>query len=109
MYDQKLLNYFNLRMSNKYHVEVITHLLYLMMDLFIVGEVIQYGQLGLGHKNDQNTPQLLQLENVKQISCGYFHTFALLDDGSVYCWGNNDLVNLDLDITIIRILHIITT
>ena len=30
-----------------------------MMDQFNVGEEMEYGELGLGHNNDQNTPQLI--------------------------------------------------
>ena len=30
----------------------------------------KYGQLGLDHKMNQNTPQKLNLPNVKQIVCG---------------------------------------
>jgi alpha-tubulin suppressor-like RCC1 family protein len=48
------------------------------------------GQLGLGHNNDQNVPQLLMKdENINQIACGSYHTVILKSNGNVYIFGNN--------------------
>ena len=56
-----------------------------------------YGQLGLGDTTDRKVPKLIpNLENVKQISCGYYHTMFLLNDGTVKCCGNNTYGQLGL-------------
>jgi alpha-tubulin suppressor-like RCC1 family protein len=51
------------------------------------------GQLGDGTVTDRNTPtQTSSLGNGRSavaISAGYWHTCAILDDGSVSCWGFN--------------------
>ena len=51
-----------------------------------------HGQLGDGTTTDRNTPtQTSSLGNGRSavaISAGYWHTCAILDDGSVSCWGN---------------------
>jgi ribosomal protein L27 len=51
-----------------------------------------YGQCGTGNTN---TPQLSlytipNLNNVKQIACGYYHTVFLLEDGTVRTVGYNE-------------------
>ena len=51
----------------------------------------QYGQMGL---NNTTTFQLiptkaLNIDNVKQIYCGNYHTFALKNDGTVWAAGYN--------------------
>ena len=49
-----------------------------------------YGQLGIGHTSNRNTPQQVQnLSNVVQIDLGYNHSCALKADGKVWCWGYN--------------------
>ena len=53
-----------------------------------------YGQLGDGTVSDRTTPtQTSSLglgRTAVQISAGEEHTCAVLDDGSVVCWGHND-------------------
>ena len=50
-----------------------------------------YGQLGDGGVDDRNTPtQTLPLgQSAVAIAAGTDHTCAVLDDGSVSCWGSN--------------------
>uniref|UniRef100_A0A8C1QZ27 Regulator of chromosome condensation (RCC1) and BTB (POZ) domain containing protein 2 n=1 Tax=Cyprinus carpio TaxID=7962 RepID=A0A8C1QZ27_CYPCA len=53
------------------------------------------GQLGLGNNGNQQTPcriAALQGINIVQVSCGYAHTLALIDEGFVYSWGANFLM-----------------
>jgi alpha-tubulin suppressor-like RCC1 family protein len=61
------------------------------------------GQLGLGNKNTigdtagelENTPAInLGNLSVKEIALGTRHTCALLADGTLSCWGKNDLGQL---------------
>jgi alpha-tubulin suppressor-like RCC1 family protein len=51
------------------------------------------GQLGLNTKVDQNTPQLVQGlplgKVVAAVAAGGDFSLALMDDGTVYAWGNN--------------------
>jgi alpha-tubulin suppressor-like RCC1 family protein len=54
----------------------------------------RFGQLGLGHIRDQNTPQTLNLplgENVgiKHVACGYSHTVVVCDDNTLRVFGHN--------------------
>ena len=51
----------------------------------------KYGQLGrLRLDGDNNTPELIpELNNIKQVSCGTFHSLCLRDDGQVYGFGLN--------------------
>ncbi len=58
-----------------------------------------FGQLGLGHKNHQSTPQLIPMPMEArpcQISAGLSHSFILCDDGSVYGFGFNEEGELGL-------------
>src|SRR5208283_4110154 len=42
-----------------------------------------YGQLGLGHNQDQNTPQKLNLPSIKKIICGSCHTIVITGEEKV--------------------------
>ena len=49
-----------------------------------------YGQLGVGDRNNRNTPhQVLILENIVDISTNFSHNLALKNDGTVWAWGKN--------------------
>eukprot|EP01125_Pyxidicula_operculata_P011631 TRINITY_DN3812_c0_g2_i2.p1 TRINITY_DN3812_c0_g2~~TRINITY_DN3812_c0_g2_i2.p1 ORF type:complete len:2464 (-),score=554.47 TRINITY_DN3812_c0_g2_i2:160-7446(-) len=70
--------------------------------LFSFGEN-SYGQLGLGHRENQNRPQLvvgLAHKKVVDISCGMFHSLALTDEGQLYAWGRNKHGQLGLGTTV---------
>ena len=55
-----------------------------------------YGQLGNGNTNNQKTPVSVlasvgvELSGVSAISTGTWHACALMSDGTVKCWGDND-------------------
>lgn len=52
-----------------------------------------YGQLGYGHINNITMPPTTSVDvggQAIQLSAGRFHTCALLESGSVKCWGRND-------------------
>jgi alpha-tubulin suppressor-like RCC1 family protein len=62
-------------------------------DVFFWGRN-NHGQLGLGHRYDQLTPQLLNLEifkdeKVKQLALGSSHSVILLENGDIYGFGGN--------------------
>ena len=60
------------------------------------------GQLGLGDTTDRNTFTQITTNinnDVKQIDCGYYHTFILKNDGSVYSCGRNGSGQLGLNDT----------
>lgn len=48
-----------------------------------------YGQLGIGNTDDQNTPQTV-LAGAVDIAAGEAHTCAVMLDGSMKCWGIQD-------------------
>ncbi|XP_032831091.1 RCC1 and BTB domain-containing protein 1 isoform X1 [Petromyzon marinus] len=57
------------------------------------------GQLGLGNTMNQPTPcRLVSLQGIciVQVVCGYAHTIALADDGSVHAWGANSYGQLGI-------------
>lgn len=50
------------------------------------------GQLGDGTNTNQQTPVLVKLptgRTAKQLTTGYYHTCAILDNNAAYCWGKN--------------------
>ena len=50
-----------------------------------------YGQLGVGYGNYE-TPQTVNFENGRYatyVASGPYHVCAILDDGSLRCWGQN--------------------
>lgn len=60
-----------------------------------------YGQLGIGNKTLQNTPQqVLGLDSVIDIAAGAAHSLALRADGTVWSWGANSQGQLGLSLTI---------
>ncbi|MGE0561096.1 MAG: PKD domain-containing protein [Flavobacteriales bacterium] len=60
-----------------------------------------YGQLGIGNKTLQNTPQqVLGLDSVIDIAASAGHSLALRADGTVWSWGANSQGQLGLPLTI---------
>ena len=61
------------------------------------------GQLGLGNRTHQSTPQYVDIGNGRtaiQITSGSLHTCALLDNQSVSCWGSNAFRQLGINSSI---------
>ena len=56
------------------------------------------GQLGLGDTINRNifTQVTTNADNIKQVYCGYFHTFMLKNDGTLWSCGNNQYGQLGL-------------
>ena len=56
------------------------------------------GQLGYGDTNRRDNTTNLQniFENVSMISAGFYHTCAVMTDGNVKCWGQNEGANLGM-------------
>lgn len=53
----------------------------------------EHGQLGHGNHDNQVSPCLVAVlkdVTIRQISCGWSHTVALADSGSLFTWGNGD-------------------
>ena len=56
-----------------------------------------YGQLGLGHNNNMNTPTLLMNDTtIRNIICGGIHTIVYKDNGDVLVFGYNTYGQLGL-------------
>lgn len=55
------------------------------------------GQLGIGNQKEQNTPQKVDLANVKKVSMDCMTTSALTTDGKMYIWGANGTYGLGLE------------
>ena len=53
--------------------------------------------LGLGHSVDLYLPQKLNLDNIREISCGRNHTVAITKYDEIYSWGRNEFGQLGLD------------
>jgi alpha-tubulin suppressor-like RCC1 family protein len=57
-------------------------------------KILQYYNLGLGYANlFVNSPQQINIQNIKQLSAGYISSLALNESGSVFGFGYN-AVNL---------------
>ncbi len=77
----------------------------------------EYGKLGIGDEEKHTSPVLVeelqvamltsvtrrvhrnsifQGKGVRAVACGGFHSVALSDTGSVYCWGGGDKGQLGL-------------
>ncbi|MDA8838829.1 hypothetical protein N9N26_06185, partial [Candidatus Poseidoniales archaeon] len=57
------------------------------------------GQLGIGSTTDHNTSQTVDLgtgRSAVSVSAGNHHTCAVLDDGSLKCWGRNSYGELGI-------------
>ncbi|MDQ3979609.1 MAG: hypothetical protein M3314_08665 [Actinomycetota bacterium] len=52
------------------------------------------GTLGNGTKVDAHSPVGAGLTNVRSVAAGWYHSMAVLDDGSVWAWGWNGLGQL---------------
>ena len=60
-----------------------------------------FGELGLGHRQKQNSPQRIHNEHfqgktLQSIQTGLFCTYALCTDGTLFSWGCNDHGQLGL-------------
>jgi len=58
------------------------------------GGINNFGQLGIGSTTNQSAPVQIKgpsatLENWQYVSTGHFHSCAISDIGSLYCWGKN--------------------
>ena len=58
-------------------------------ELFALGHNY-YGQLGLGDNKKRKIPTLLMKDNtIRQIVCGYYHSFILKESGELFAFGRN--------------------
>ena len=57
-----------------------------------------YGNLGLEDTTDRNTFTQITIntDNIKEVYCGYYHTFILKNDGTLWTTGYNDSGRLGL-------------
>ena len=58
----------------------------------------KYGQLGLGDNTNRTTftQVTTNTDNIKSVCCGYYHTFILKNDGTLWVCGGNDYGQLGL-------------
>ena len=56
----------------------------------------EYGQLGLGHNRNRNSPHKLNLPPIQKISCGTYYSIAITTTNGVYVWGANAFGELGL-------------
>ena len=52
-----------------------------------------HGQIGDGSTTERRNPTAINVDDgraVTQLALGYFHSCALLDNGAIKCWGQND-------------------
>jgi len=52
------------------------------------------GQLGIRNEVTQLSPHLIDVENIKQIACGKYHSIALDESGNLFGTGNNERAQL---------------
>lgn len=57
-----------------------------------------YNQLGIENKDDLDEPTLIPcfMGKIKKIACGLNHSVVLLNDGRIFCMGNNEKGQLGL-------------
>ncbi len=66
------------------------------------GGINNFGQLGTGSTANQSAPVQIKgpsasLENWRYVSTGHFHSCAITDTDSLYCWGKNSHGQLATD------------
>ena len=47
------------------------------------------GQLGDGTQTDRNSPFRVIEENATGVACGHYHSFVIMNDGSLLAFGSN--------------------
>ena len=69
--------------------------LFLMEDGSLLGTGgNEYGQLGLGHENNQTSVQLIMSSGVRHIAAGGRHALIVKTDGSLWGWDEMMMVSL---------------
>ena len=59
-----------------------------------------YGQLGLGHRENRRLPQKLESlsgEGIERVACGCYHTICLSSEGLTFTFGRNNHGQLGVD------------